>query len=149
MVGCWSSASIRRFIYRYVNVCRFDYTWLHGLVVNGKLKYPENRFNNTNWVAVVTPTDRPKSVRNQCIIEGFCGVFVLSIVCWIFCWYMGFRHITVSDLVLFLFASRENWLNLKRNETRPKFIDSQSFFFFIFTTRNFVANRGIYLKNHH
>ena len=24
------------------------------------------------------PTDRPKSVRNRCVIEGFGGVFVLS-----------------------------------------------------------------------
>ena len=26
------------------------------------------------WVAVVTPTDRPKSVRNRCVIELFGGV---------------------------------------------------------------------------
>ena len=25
-------------------------------------------------MAVVTPTDRPKSVRNRCVIELFCGV---------------------------------------------------------------------------
>ena len=30
--------------------------------------------NITSWVAVVTPTDRPKSVRNCCLIEHFCGV---------------------------------------------------------------------------
>ena len=29
-------------------------------------------------VAVVTPTDRPRSVRSRCVIEVFCGVFVLS-----------------------------------------------------------------------
>ena len=29
-------------------------------------------------MGVVTPTDRPKSVRNRCVIEVFCGVFVLS-----------------------------------------------------------------------
>ena len=29
-------------------------------------------------MAVVTPTDRPKSVRNRCIITVFGGVFVLS-----------------------------------------------------------------------
>ena len=27
---------------------------------------------------VVAPTDRPKSVRNRCVIEVFVGVFVLS-----------------------------------------------------------------------
>ena len=30
--------------------------------------------NHTSWVAFVTPTDRPKSVRNRCLIELFCGV---------------------------------------------------------------------------
>ena len=35
--------------------------------------------NHTSRVAVVTPTDRPKSVRNRCVIELFCGVFVLSL----------------------------------------------------------------------
>ena len=30
--------------------------------------------NHTSWVALVTPTDRPKSVRNRCLIELFCGV---------------------------------------------------------------------------
>ena len=34
--------------------------------------------DHTSWVAIVTPTDRPKSVRNRCVIEVFVGVFVLS-----------------------------------------------------------------------
>ena len=29
---------------------------------------------HTSWVALVTPTDRPKSVRNRCLIELCCGV---------------------------------------------------------------------------
>ena len=29
-------------------------------------------------MAIVTSTDRPKSVRNRCVIEVFGGVFVLS-----------------------------------------------------------------------
>ena len=29
-------------------------------------------------MAIVTPTDRPKSVRNRCVIEVFGDVFVLS-----------------------------------------------------------------------
>ena len=36
-----------------------------------------NRFNHTSWVAVVTTTGRPKSVRNRNVIEVFGGV-VLS-----------------------------------------------------------------------
>ena len=35
---------------------------------------PVNLVNHTSWVAVVSPTDRPKSVRNRCLIELFCGV---------------------------------------------------------------------------
>ena len=35
---------------------------------------PVNLVNHTSWVAVVAPTDRPKSVRNRCLIELFCGV---------------------------------------------------------------------------
>ena len=40
---------------------------------------PVNQFNHTTWVAVVTPTDRPTSVRNRCVIvKVFGGVFVKS-----------------------------------------------------------------------
>ena len=39
---------------------------------------PVNRFNHTSWMAIVTPTDRPKSVRNCCVIEFFGDVFMLS-----------------------------------------------------------------------
>ena len=58
-------------------------------------------------MAAVTPTNRPKSTSNRCVIEVFCGVFVLSIGCWIFCWYRGFRHRTESDLILLLYIT---WL---------------------------------------
>ena len=43
-------------------------------------------FNHTSWIAVDTPTDRPKSVRNRYVIEVFGGVFVLSLDCSIFWW---------------------------------------------------------------
>ena len=51
-------------------MCPFDYM---AVAVSGKVG-PENQVNHTSWVAVVTPTDRPKSVRNRCVIELFCGV---------------------------------------------------------------------------
>ena len=35
--------------------------------------------NHTVGWAVVTPTDRPKSVRNRCVIELFMALFVLSL----------------------------------------------------------------------
>ena len=34
---------------------------------------------HTSWVAVVTPIDRPKSVRNRCVFELFVALFVLSL----------------------------------------------------------------------
>ena len=41
--------------------------WLVG-------RWARKPVNHTSWVALVTPTDRPKSVRNRCLIELFCGV---------------------------------------------------------------------------
>ena len=35
--------------------------------------------NHTSWVAVFTPTDRLKSVRNRCVIELYVALFVLSL----------------------------------------------------------------------
>ena len=58
------------FIYKFLNVCPFDYI---ALVESGKVG-PVIQVNHTSWVAVVTPTDRPKSARNRCGIELFCGV---------------------------------------------------------------------------
>ena len=50
----------------------------------------------------VTITDRPKSVRYRCVIDVFGGVCLLSFGFRIFCLYMGFCHMTESDLLLFL-----------------------------------------------
>ena len=35
---------------------------------------PVNRFTNTSWHTLVTPTDLPKSVRMRFVIEGFGSV---------------------------------------------------------------------------
>ena len=56
-------------------MCPFDYT---AVVVSGKVGLV-NQVNHTSWVAVVTPTDRPKSVRNRCVIDLFVTLFVLSL----------------------------------------------------------------------
>ena len=70
-----------------------------------------NRFNRTSWMTVVTPIDRPKSIRNRCVSFG--SVFVLSIT---------FRyHTTEPDLLLFLniwgifslFLSRGNMVQVR------------------------------------
>ena len=56
-------------------MCPFDYTAVAGI---GKVG-PVNQVNHTSWVAVVAPTDRPKSVRNRCVIKLFVELFVLSL----------------------------------------------------------------------
>ena len=48
-------------------------------------------------MVVVTPNDRPKSVRSRCVIG------VVAFVFGIFCWCKGFCHKTESDLFLVLF----------------------------------------------
>ena len=63
---------LRRFIYKFLNVCPFDNTAVAG---SGKV----GPVNHTSWVAVVTPTDRPKSVCNRCVIELFVVLFVFSL----------------------------------------------------------------------
>ena len=35
---------------------------------------------NIQWVAIVSPTDHPKSVRNRSLIELFCGVVCVVIL---------------------------------------------------------------------
>ena len=51
---------------------------------------------------IVTPTDRPKSVRNRCVIKVFGGVFyVVTSLFGFFCECKGFCHRTESNLFLF------------------------------------------------
>ena len=70
---------------------------------------PVNQVNHTSWVAVVTLTDRPKSVLNRCVIERFCGVVcIVTLPFWHLCWCRGLCHVTESDLFLFLWT----WQNL-------------------------------------
>ena len=56
-------------------MCPFDYTAVAGSGTVG----PVNQVNHTSWVAVITPTDRTKSVCNCCVIELFVALFVLSL----------------------------------------------------------------------
>ena len=43
-------------------------------LLRGVGRWASKSINHTSLVAIVTPTDRPKSVRNRCLIELFCGV---------------------------------------------------------------------------
>ena len=80
----------------------FDYT---AVVGSGKVG-PVNQVNHISWVAVVTQTNRPKSVHNCYVIELFCGfVCVVTLPFWHFCWCRGFCHRIESDLSLFLFIA--------------------------------------------
>ena len=52
---------------------------------------------HTGWMTVVAPADRPKSVRNSCVIERICSVFVsfhLCIVCRLGAFVIRLRHIS-------------------------------------------------------
>ena len=36
---------------------------------------------HTDWMTVIAPVDRPKSVRKSCVIERICSVFVSFHIC--------------------------------------------------------------------
>ena len=85
-------------------MCPFDYTAVAG---SGKVG-PVNQVHHTSWVAVLTPTDRPKSVRNRCLIEFFVALFVFSLCPFdISMGVWGFCHRTESDLLLFVSKVRK------------------------------------------
>ena len=96
--GCWFVVYIYKEVYLQIFKCVSF--WLHGCC--GELEGgPVNQVNHTSWVAVVTPTVRPKV--NCCLIELFCGVVcVVTLPFLHFCWCRGFCHRTGSDLLLFV-----------------------------------------------
>ena len=79
-------------------MCPFDCTAVAG---SGKVG-PVNQVNHTSWVAVVTPTDRPKSVRKRCLIEHFVALFVLSLCPFDISVYVGAFVIRLSQISSFL-----------------------------------------------
>ena len=86
----------------YLQIFKCVSFWLHSCCGEWE-GGPVNEVNHTSWVAVVTPTDRPKSVRNCCLIELFCGVVcVVTLPFWHFCWCRGFCHRNGSALLLFV-----------------------------------------------
>ena len=55
-------------------------------------------------MTVITPTYRPKSDRNRCVIEVFGGIFyVVTLLFGFFCEWRGFCRRIESNLFLFLF----------------------------------------------
>ena len=53
-------------------------------------------------MTAVIPTDRPKSVRNSCVIKVLVAFYVVTLLFGLFCGCRGFYHRTESDLFLFL-----------------------------------------------
>ena len=60
-------------LYREGYLRPLDYMAFCG---NWEGRVPINRFEHTSWMAVDTPTDRPKSVHNRCVIE-----FLVAFLC--------------------------------------------------------------------
>ena len=88
----------------YLQIFKCVSFWLHGCCGEWK-GWTRKPVNHTSWVAVVTRTDRPKSVRNRSVIELFGNFFcVVTLPIWHFCWYKGFCHRTESDLFFFSLA---------------------------------------------
>ena len=98
-VGCRSSVFIRRIIYKFLNVCPFDFT---AVAVSGKVERSLTGLTTPVGLTAVTPTYRPKSVRSMCN-RSFGGLFyVVTMLFGLFCGCRGFCHRTESDRILFI-----------------------------------------------
>ena len=120
----------------YLQIFKYVSFWLHGCCGESE-GGPVNQVNHTSWMTVVTPTDRPKSVRNCCLIELFCSVVcVVTLPFWHFFCSRVFCHRTWSDLLLFCLKTAW-WVSLLvdqrvpegtcRHVLRPTSVDSWRF----------------------
>ena len=84
-------------------MCTFDYT---AFAVSGKVGYPKTGL--TIPVAVVTPTGRPKSVRNRCVIE----VLVAFLCCqFVVEFSVGIGAFVIGQIqISFFFSCSDFWL---------------------------------------
>ena len=91
LVCCWSSVSrsIRRIIYKFLNVCPFDYT-----AVSGKVVRTLTGLTTPVGLTAVTPTGLPKSVHNRCVIEIFLWLFY--VVTMLFGFFCGCRAFVIG-----------------------------------------------------
>ena len=60
------------------------------------------RYIDLHTTYIVTPTDRPKSVRNRCVIEVFGGVLCCHFVFRVFLWVKGFFVKGLSQISSFV-----------------------------------------------
>ena len=86
-------------IYKGLNAC----FWLRSLSGKWECLDPVRRFKHTSLVPVFVPTERPKSVRNRCVIEVLGGVFMFSLLLLDF--YVGLKAFVIglSQIPSFLF----------------------------------------------
>ena len=73
---------------------------------------PLSQINHTGWMTAVAPADRPKSVRNSCVVEYICSVFVSFHLAYSV--NLGACHTAASDLFPFLLIKP---MQLARQET--------------------------------
>ena len=107
-------------VYTFKEVCLQIFKcvsfWFHGCCWKWE-GWARKPVNHTSWVALVTPTDGPKSVRKRCAIV-FCGVIcVVTLPFWHFCWCRGFCHRTETDLFLFLLSKGITWNSICTTKT--------------------------------
>ena len=105
VVGCWSSAFIRRIIYKLLHVC-FEFHSFCSLWEGWALV---NRFNHTGGMTVITQTNPPKSVSNRCVMKVFSGVFCVLMLLFGFPVDAGDFVIWLSQISSFFF-SKGCWL---------------------------------------
>ena len=76
---------------------------------------PVNRLNHSSWMAIVTPTDRPKSVRNRYVIEVLVEFVCCHVACWVFSVGVGAFVIGLSQISSFFSYLTSNcFLPVKR-----------------------------------
>ena len=111
LVGCWSSVSIRRIIYNFLNVCPIDYT---AVSVSGKVERSRTDLTTAvGWLLLLQLIVLSRSAINRCVI----AVFVLSRCFLDFSVGVGaFCHMTESDLLLFLFFQKKPQTNKQTNK---------------------------------
>ena len=111
------------FVVWILQICKCVSFWLHDFCGKWEGWDPVNRLNHTSWVAIVTPTDHPKSLRYWCVIEVYGGVFVLSC-----CFFFGFS-VGVGAFVIGL-SQISSFFSCTKYSTRHNFleIDNTSYY---------------------
>ena len=71
-------------------------------LLRGVGRWARKHVNHTSLMTAVTPTDSPKSVRNRCLIELFCGVVCVFTVLFDISVVVGAFVIGLSQIFLFL-----------------------------------------------